>query len=162
MRWLWQACNWTCLWMVLLGPADTSHTATLVGQGPQTKGFTISLPCTNFMAVAGAHVVAFTSQAPSQLQVPADLVVQVPATCLPAAEPHGDGGRQAEGCAHEECPAGEAAAGRAGCSGEPPALPMGSSYELALQLLFDVLCILLQRATGIPEAAMRQRHTNME
>lgn len=42
------------------------------------------------------------------------------------------------------------------------ALPMGSSYELALQLLFDAVCLLLQQELRASEADMRRRHTNLE
>jgi len=41
-------------------------------------------------------------------------------------------------------------------------LPMGSSYELALQLFFDVVCILLQKRVKQDEGQMTSRHTNLE
>lgn len=44
----------------------------------------------------------------------------------------------------------------------PSTLQMGSAYELALQLVFDMVSILLQRRLGLSDAAMKARHTNLE
>lgn len=41
-------------------------------------------------------------------------------------------------------------------------LQMGSAYELALQLAFDLVSIMLQQRLGLTEAAMKARHTNLE
>jgi 6-phospho-3-hexuloisomerase len=47
---------------------------------------------------------------------------------------------------------------RAGAS----ALPMGSLYEGALFLLFEVMVLDLRDRLGIQPETMRARHTNME
>jgi Predicted sugar phosphate isomerase involved in capsule formation len=41
-------------------------------------------------------------------------------------------------------------------------LPMGSLYEGALYLLFEILILSLRERLGIDAAAMRARHTNLE
>ena len=93
---------------------------------------------------------AFTSVPASQLRVPADLVVQVPARTMADKE--------------EEswCAAQGAGTASVGAAAQEPSLPMGSSYELALQLFCDAVCLLLQRELGVTEGEMRLRHTNME
>ncbi|GAB4822832.1 hypothetical protein N2152v2_009878 [Parachlorella kessleri] len=108
---------------------------------------------------AGAKVVAFTSVPAAELHVPADLVVQIPATCLPAAAP----GEMADACStHHHVSVASSSSQVEGTGRGSSALPMGSSYELALQLFCDVICRLLQRELGVSEADMRQRHTNLE
>ncbi|KAG5190986.1 putative 6-phospho-3-hexuloisomerase [Tribonema minus] len=69
---------------------------------------------------AGARVLIITSQPPAAAAEIADVVLQVPATCLPA------------------------------------------SFELALQLWFDVACVLLVDALGLSAEAATARHTNLE
>lgn len=108
---------------------------------------------------AGADVVAFTSVPPSELRIPADLVVRVPARTM-ADEGCGSGAEA--GAVDTAVTEGGVAQQQAGAAGGPPRLPMGSSYELALQLLCDAVCLLLHRALQVPEGEMRQRHTNME
>lgn len=44
----------------------------------------------------------------------------------------------------------------------PAVLPMGSAYEGAQFVLFEHLVALLREALAVDEAAMRQRHTNLE
>ena len=41
-------------------------------------------------------------------------------------------------------------------------LPMGSLYEGALFMLFEVMVLRLKARLNIPPEAMRARHTNME
>lgn len=86
-----------------------------------------------------AQVLIFTSQPPHLLADIADNVVRIPATCLPPAD---GGGEQQQA--------------------SPSLLLMGSSYELALHLFFDVLCLLLQEVLEIGENEMKKRHTNLE
>jgi 6-phospho-3-hexuloisomerase len=47
-------------------------------------------------------------------------------------------------------------------SGPVSLLPMGSLYELALLLFFDLMCIMLSKRTGQSPEQMRARHTNLE
>ena len=42
------------------------------------------------------------------------------------------------------------------------ALPMGSLYEGALYVLFEVMVLQLRTRLGVPRDAMRARHTNLE
>jgi 6-phospho-3-hexuloisomerase len=97
---------------------------------------------------AGARVLAFTSQPPSPLQDFADVCIQIPATCLSPASPLGVD------------PASLHRTGSAG--GGHSALPMGSSYELALQLFLDVVTKLLQARLGVQTSRMKATHTNLE
>lgn len=55
------------------------------------------------------------------------------------------------------------------CSGETSrplghgsVLPVGSAYELALQLLLDTLAVMLQQESNVSEEAMRSRLSNLE
>lgn len=41
-------------------------------------------------------------------------------------------------------------------------LPMGSQFELCLWIIQDILCLALMRRLGVNEAAMMQRHRNLE
>ena len=56
----------------------------------------------------------------------------------------------------------------AGGSAEPAqllhnsVLPMGSAYELALQLLLDTLALMLQQENNITEELMKSRLSNLE
>lgn len=97
---------------------------------------------------AGCRVIGFTSQPPSPLQDWADLCIQVPATCLPPAS------------LLDQSPVHLHRTG--GVDGTHSILPMGSSYELALQLFFDVVALFLQQRLGIAGEMMKARHTNLE
>jgi 6-phospho-3-hexuloisomerase len=46
--------------------------------------------------------------------------------------------------------------------GEPSLLPMGSLYEAAQLVLFDLVSIMLREQTGQAPDGMRERHTNLE
>ena len=46
--------------------------------------------------------------------------------------------------------------------GEPSLLPMGSLYEAAQLVVFDLVSIMLCERTGQAPDAMRERHTNLE
>jgi D-arabinose 5-phosphate isomerase GutQ len=57
----------------------------------------------------------------------------------------------------------------AGSSAEPArllvhnsVLPMGSAYELALQLLLDTIAVMLQQENNITEELMKSRLSNLE
>lgn len=113
----------------------------------------------------GARVVLLTSQ-PSQQAAAArwaDVVLRIPATCLPPAEPAGTGSGAPPGAgpaagpflAHPELSATPPAAARS-------PLLMGSSYELALQLVFDLVAVLLPERLGLTDGDMLARHTNLE
>jgi 6-phospho-3-hexuloisomerase len=41
-------------------------------------------------------------------------------------------------------------------------LPMGSLYEAAMLIFFDIVSIVLRKRTGQTMEAMRARHTNLE
>jgi 6-phospho-3-hexuloisomerase len=97
---------------------------------------------------AGCKVVGFTSQPPSPIQDWANFIVQIPATCLPPASLLG------------QDPAHLHRIGSA--DGSHSILPMGSSYECALQLFFDLVSLLLQRRLGVAMESMKARHTNLE
>ena len=47
-------------------------------------------------------------------------------------------------------------------SGKASVLPMGSLYEAALLIFFDIVSILLRERTGQTMDGMRARHTNLE
>jgi 6-phospho-3-hexuloisomerase len=95
---------------------------------------------------AGARVIILTSQPPTAAAVRelGDVVLQVPACCLPPSDE--PAARQAS-----EAPL-----------GQPSPLLMGSSYELALQLFFDLVCVQLQGELGLSTEEMVERHTNLE
>jgi 6-phospho-3-hexuloisomerase len=83
---------------------------------------------------AGAQRLLFTSTPDASLADLADAVVVLPARTMAV----------------------DAAAGPA------PVLPMGSAYEGAQYLFFELLVRALRERLGIDEAAMRERHTNLE
>ena len=95
---------------------------------------------------AGARVLILTSQPPTAAAVQelGDVVLQIPACCLP--------------------PSNEPTTGQAS-PGQPSPLLMGSSYELALQLFFDIVCVQLPGElgmSGLSTEVMVERHTNLE
>lgn len=94
---------------------------------------------------------ALTSQPGVAARLSASEVLHIPAACM-AAEQGGD------------APAGTAAAAAAA---EPPAAPtspllLGSSYELALQLFFDLVCVQLVQRLRLSPEQLAARHTNLE
>ncbi len=93
-------------------------------------------------------MIALSSQPPSPIQDFADVCIQVPATCLPPASLMG---------------ADPSSLHRTGSAdGRESRLLMGSSYELALQLFFDAIAVLLQKQLGITDAKLKATHTNLE
>lgn len=82
---------------------------------------------------AGARALVVTAQAGGACPAAADLVLTLPAQTM--ADDQG---------------------------GSPSILPMGSLYEGALYLLFELVVIRLRDRLGISAAAMRARHTNLE
>jgi 6-phospho-3-hexuloisomerase len=97
---------------------------------------------------AGCRVLLLTSQPPSPLQDFADIVIQIPATCLPPASLLNGDVRHLN---------------RTGSAdGRQSRLLMGSSYELALQLFFDVVAVLLQQRLNVDDTNLKATHTNLE
>lgn len=131
----------------------------------------------------GAAVLVLTSQPAEAVRrrLGATLALRVPAACLPPAEP-------VDGCSSVAAAAGagEAAAGAALAAADAAAAPsagaaaadarrppeaqpeapspllLGSSYELALQLFLDLVCVLLAERLELAPAALAARHTNLE
>lgn len=104
----------------------------LIGSG---SGHTPSLVTYAGIARAqGARVALITIAPESPIQGQANLVIRIPAHSPKLA----DGG------------------------GTVTALPMGSLFELALNLLLDLVTVQLMDTLGIDEAAMFARHANLE
>ena len=82
---------------------------------------------------AGADTLLFTATTDARLAALADRVVVLPARTMAHGEAAGD-----------------------------PILPMGSAYEGAQYLYFELLVRALRTRLGVTEAAMRRRHTNLE
>ena len=82
---------------------------------------------------AGACVLLFTSLSDAPLACAADYVVRLPAQTMAVSEGASDG-----------------------------VLPMGSAYEGAQFLFFEILVRALGDRLGSDEQAMRERHTNLE
>jgi len=74
-----------------------------------------------------------------------------------SAQPDGAVPRRADVVVH--LPAQTMADDRAGESG---LLPMGSLYEAAQLVVFDLVSIMLREQTGQAPDTMRERHTNLE
>jgi len=82
---------------------------------------------------AGAPVLVFTARSNAPLVAAADHVVRLPARTMAGAESDGDA-----------------------------VLPMGSAYEGAQYLFFELLVRAIGQRLGCDEQAMRERHTNLE
>ncbi|KAG7672159.1 hypothetical protein Ndes2526B_g06857 [Nannochloris sp. 'desiccata'] len=120
------------LLIVSAGPGFFSTVAALCGEAQRT----------------GTSVLLLTSQPPSPLQDFADIVIQIPATCLPPASLLNADVRHLN---------------RTGSAdGRQSRLLMGSSYELALQLFFDAFAVLLQQKLNVDDARLKANHTNLE
>jgi 6-phospho-3-hexuloisomerase len=78
-------------------------------------------------------------------------------TLVVTAQPGGEAARAADVVVH--LPAQTMADDR---GGQPSLLPMGSLYEAAQLIFFDLVAILLRERTGQTPDAMRARHTNLE
>ncbi len=78
-------------------------------------------------------------------------------TLVVTAQPGGEAARRADVVVH--LPAQTIADDTAAA---PALLPMGSLYEVAQLIFFDLVSILLRERTGQAPAAMRDRHTNLE
>ena len=79
-------------------------------------------------------------------------------TLVITAQPEGPAPRAADVVIH--LPAQTMADDQAG--GEPSLLPMGSLFEIAQLIFFDLVSILLRERTGQTPEQMRARHTNLE
>lgn len=84
-------------------------------------------------AEAGAQVLLFTAQPDPPLAAQADHVIQLPARTMAASDADGDA-----------------------------VLPMGSAYEGAQYLFFELVVRDLRQKLRVGEDAMRARHTNLE
>jgi len=82
---------------------------------------------------AGARTLVVTAQPDGPVPARADVVVHLPAQTM--ADDRG---------------------------GEPSLLPMGSLYEAAQLVFFDLVSIMLREQTGQAPDEMRERHTNLE
>jgi len=91
---------------------------------------------------AGTSILLLTSRSFTPLKI-ADTIIWIPATCLPPVDRH-----------------------RSNISsttdGIQSRLLLGSSYELALQLFFDAIAVLLQQKLNINDAQLEATHTNLE
>ena len=99
------------------------------------------------MDVAGARIVAFTAHRTAPLPY-ADTVVRLPAqTPTSPAHPKSFAGSSTEA---------------ARSLLHSSVLPLGSAYELALQLLLDAIAVMLQQESNVPEELMKSRLSNLE
>jgi 6-phospho-3-hexuloisomerase len=78
-------------------------------------------------------------------------------TLVVTAQPDGEAAQRADVVIH--LPAQTMADDR---TATPSLLPMGSLYEAAQLILFDLISILLRERTGQAPEEMRARHTNLE
>jgi 6-phospho-3-hexuloisomerase len=78
-------------------------------------------------------------------------------TLVVTAVPSGESAARADVVVHLPAQTMAAAAGEA-----PSVLPMGTAFEIAELLLFDLVALTLRDLTGQDEAQMRARHTNLE
>lgn len=104
----------------------------LVSSGPGETSTVLTLM--RVARDAGATVMLLTGQSGSSAATLADFTLLVPAQTM----------------ADDQGPA------------RTSVLPMGSVFEGALFLLFEVMVLKLRKITGISPEAMRARHTNME
>ena len=77
-------------------------------------------------------------------------------TVVVTAQPDGEAPRQADAVIHLR------AQTMADDKGGASVLPMGSLYEAAMLVFFDIVTILLRERTGQSMESMRARHTNLE
>ena len=105
----------------------------LVSAGP--GAFSTVLALLTVAREAGATILVVTAQPSGEAARAADVVVHLPAQTM--ADDRGEGGRTS-------------------------LLPMGSLYEAAQLLFFDLVSVLLRERTGQTPGEMRARHTNLE
>jgi 6-phospho-3-hexuloisomerase len=89
---------------------------------------------------AGARTLVVTAQPTGAAAARADIVLPIPAQTM----------------------ADDAGADDAGAGGAVSVLPMGSLYEGAQYILFEVMILLLRERLGVAPEAMRANHTNLE
>ena len=92
---------------------------------------------------AGAKVAVVTAQPGSALARAADHVLHIPAQTM------------ADDQGADDCGADDR-------EGKTSVLPMGSLFEFAQMLVFELLVLRLRDLTGETAASMRARHTNLE
>jgi 6-phospho-3-hexuloisomerase len=105
----------------------------LVSAGP--GGFSTALALLGVARRAGATTLVVTAQPGGEAARAADLVVHLPAQTM---------------------------ADDQGPTGQTSLLPMGSLFEAAQLIFFDLVSILLRERTGQTPEQMRARHTNLE
>ena len=114
----------------------------IVSAGPGADAFSTVVALASAARRAGARVAAFTSRPAEELEAHwADVVVSIPAQTLGAIP------AQTTGACIERTTS---------------VLPMGSAYELALQLCCDCACLLLGARLAIRAQELEARHTNLE
>ena len=100
------------------------------------------------VVLAGAKIVAFTAHRTAPLPY-ADTVVRLPAQPAAAgSDPVRYSASGSSDTARSQAPSG--------------VLPLGSAYELALQLLLDTLATMLQQENNVSDELMKSRLSNLE
>ena len=122
----------------------------LVSAGPGCFA-TVQALC-SVAAAAGATTLVLTSQPGIAARLGANYVLHIPATCMAAEE----GGKSPAAAVVA------AAAAAAAAQLLPSPLLLGSSYELALQLFFDLVCVQLVQRLQLSPEQLAARHTNLE
>ncbi len=97
---------------------------------------------------AGAKVAVVTAQPGSGLARAADHVLHIPAQTMADDQGADDQGADDQGAGDQ--------------AGSGSVLPMGSLFEFAQMLVFELLVLRLRDLTGETAASMRARHTNLE
>lgn len=110
----------------------------VVSAGPGS--FSTVLALIGTARAAGAAVLVVTAQGGGEAAQRADRVLVVPAQTM----------------------ADDRAEDRAGDQGSASILPMGSLYEGALFVLFEIMIVKLRARLGVSPEAMRANHTNLE
>ena len=120
------------LFVVTVGPGEISTALALIGVAK----------------VAGADIMVITAQPQGRAPKMADFVLEVPAQTM------------ANDQAANDQAANDQAANDQGSG--LSVLPMGSLYEGALYLLFEIMILKLKERLGVSAEAMRANHTNLE
>lgn len=92
---------------------------------------------------AGAKVIAFTGHQTAPLPF-ADKVVRIPAQPVPSPVSKSPKYEMSNGDAQHKT------------------LPLGSAFEATLWMMFECMCVMIQKKLGVQESEMVARHTNLE
>lgn len=131
----------------------------LVSAGPGCFA-TVQALC-SVAAAAGATTLVLTSQPGIAARLGASHVLHIPATCM-AAEEGGKLTTAAPATAAAPAPAAAVASAARAAQPLPSPLLLGSSYEFALQLFFDIVCVQLLQRLQLSPGQLAARHTNLE